>query len=379
MNPEIQIIQLSTHNRSQVKAFLALPFRIYQNIPQWVPPLEFDAKSILNRNRHPYFKHSEAAFFLALLPDKQDPIGRIAVLNNRNYNDFNKEEAAFFYLFECVDHAEAAHALFEAAYTWAKQRGLKVIIGPKGFTVLDGLGLLVKGYEHRPAFGQPYHPPYYRQLIEAEGFQPNREVVSGYLDKNMVFPEKIHQISALIQKRRGLRVMNFKSRRELMAFVPKIKDLYNGALRGTGGNAPLTDDDAKGMANQILWFADPRLIKFIMKDDEPVGFLFAYPDISAALQRTGGKLLPFGWFELLREFKRTKWVNLNGAGILEQYRGLGGTAILFSEIYKSLADTSQFEYGDLVQIGMENDKMQREICDLGINFYKMHMVYQRTL
>ena len=173
--------------------------------------------------------------------------------------------------------------------------------------------------------------------------------------------------------------MNFKTRKELAAFVPKIKDLYNGSLRGTGGNAPLTDDDAKGMANQLLWFADPRLIKFIMKDDEPVGFLFAYPDISAALQRTGGRLFPFGWIDVLRELKRTQWVNLNGAGILEQYRGLGGTAILFSEIYKSLADTGQFEYGEFVQIGMENDKMQREVRDLGIDFYKMHIIYERPL
>lgn len=356
-----------------------MPFRIYHSTPQWVPPLGFDAKAILNKKRYPYFKHSEAAFFLAYKPGSQDPVGRIAVLNNRNYNDFNKEKTAFFYLFECEDNPEAAHALFEAAYAWAHHQGLNTIRGPKGFTVLDGLGLLVKGFEHRPAFGLPYNPAYYRQLVEAEGFQPIREVVSGFLDKNMLFPEKIHQLSALIQKRRGLRVMNFRTRKELAAFTPKIKDLYNAALRGTGGNAPLTDDDAKGMANQILWFADPRLIKFIMKGDEPVGFLFAYPDISAALQRTGGRLFPFGWIDLLRELKRTQWVNLNGAGILEQYRGLGGTAILFSEIYKSLADTGQFEYGEFVQIGMENDKMQREVRDLGIDFYKMHTIYERPL
>jgi len=379
MKAAVRVIQVNTQNRSQVRDFLKLPFRIYQNIPQWVPPLEFDAKSILNQKRHPYYKHSEAVFFLAYGLNSQDPVGRITVLNNRNYNDFNQEKTAFFYLFECVDDLEAAQALFETAYSWARQQGLDTIRGPKGFTVLDGLGLLVKGFKHRPAFGLPYNPDYYQRFLEIEGFQPIREVVSGFLDKNLVFPEKIHQLSALIQKRRGLRVMNFKSRKELASFVPKIKDLYNGALRGTGGNAPLTDDDAKGMASQILWFADPRLIKFIMKDDEPVGFLFAYPDISAALQRTGGRLFPFGWIDLLREFKRTKWVNLNGAGILEQYRGLGGTAILFSEIYKSLADTGQFEYGEFVQIGMENDKMQREVRDLGIDFYKMHMIYERPL
>jgi hypothetical protein len=113
------------------------------------------------------------------------------------------------------------------------------------------------------------------------------------------------------------------------------------------------------------------LIKIIYKDDAPVGFLLAYPDISAALQRTRGKLFPFGWLDVMAELRRTKWINLNGAGIVEQYRGLGGTALLFSEMYKSVSETS-YRFADLVQIGIENDRMQRELRDLGIVFYKKH-------
>jgi hypothetical protein len=128
----------------------------------------------------------------------------------------------------------------------------------------------------------------------------------------------------------------------------------------------------------MLWFADPRLIKIIFKDDQPVGFLFAYPDISAALQRCQGKLWPVGWLDCLLEMRRTKWVNINGAGIIEKYRGLGGTALLFSEMRQSIAE-GRFEHADLVQIGADNDKMQRELRDLGIDFYKTHRMYQRTL
>jgi len=138
---------------------------------------------------------------------------------------------------------------------------------------------------------------------------------------------------------------------------------------------PLTDEEVKAMTDQLLWFADPRLIKIIMKDDEPVGFLFGYPDISAALQKTRGKIFPFGWIELLLELKRTNWMNLNGAGMVEKYRGLGGTAILFSEMFKSVVE-SPYRYADLVQIGLDNDKMQRELRELGIDFYKSHCMYQ---
>jgi hypothetical protein len=371
----MQLLQVDLGNRKQIRQFLNLPFQIYANTPQWVPPLEMDARLMLNLKRHPFYKHSQAAFFLAL--DQQlQPAGRMAVLNNRNYNDYNHEETAFFYLFECIHDQQISHLLFQAGFNWAKQQGLSKVIGPKGFTTLDGMGLLVRGFEHRAAFGQPYNPPYYAELLEAEGFVPYDEVVSGYLDaQNIHFPDKIHQMSEIIQKRRGLRIANFKTRRDLRAVIPRFKDLYNNAISETPGNVPLTDEEVKALTDQLLWFADPRLIKIILKDDEPVGFLFGYPDISAALQRTRGKVFPFGWIELLLELKRTHWMNLNGAGMIEKYRGLGGTAILFSEMFKSVVE-SPYRYADLVQIGLDNEKMQRELRDLGIDFYKSHCMYQ---
>jgi hypothetical protein len=374
----MQLIQVDLNNRKQVRQFLNLPFQIYQDTPQWVPPLEMDARLILNTKRHPFYKHSKAAFFLAL-DSSSKPSGRVAVLDNHHYNEHNHEATAFFYLFECIEDQQTSHQLFQAAFAWAKQQGLNKIIGPKGFTTLDGMGLLVRGFEHRPAFGQPYNPPYYAELLKAEGFIPYGEVVSGYLDaQNITFPDKIHQMSEVIQRRRGLRIANFKTRWELKAIIPRIKDLYNQAITDTPGNVPLTDEEAKAMTDQLLWFADPRLIKIIMKEEEPVGFLLGYPDISAALQRTRGKVFPFGWVDLLLELKRTRWMNLNGAGMAEKYRGLGGTAILFSEMFKSVVE-SPYRFADIVQIGLDNDKMQRELRDLGIVFYKSHCMYQREL
>jgi len=373
----MNLIRIATTEHRQVQQFLDLPFRIYRDCPQWVPPLEPDARHMLDRRRHPFYQHSHAAFFLVTQDDGR-PIGRIAVLDHHNYNAFNHELTAFFYLFECEDNPEAAQTLFGAAFDWAKSRGLNSIIGPKGFTALDGMGLLVQGFEHRPALGVPYNPPYYPALIETAGFERETDVVSGYLSPRTPFPEKMRQVADLVQKRRGLRVARFKTRRDLRALIPKLQALYNNSLSGTSGNAPLTDDEARTMADQILWFADPRLIKIVMKGDEPVGFLFAYPDISVAIQRNRGRILPFGWLDMLIELRRTKWINVNGAGMIEGYRGLGGTALLFSEMYRSVVE-GKFEHADLVQIGVDNDKMQRELRDLGIDFYKTHRLYRRAL
>jgi hypothetical protein len=372
----MDITEVDPSDGRQVRRFLALPARLYRNVPQWVPPLASDARHMLDRRRHPFYRHSEAAFFLA--QREGQTVGRIAILENRNYNAYNKERTAFFYLFECEDSLEASQALFGAALEWARRRGLERLFGPRGFTALDAMGLLVRGFEHRPALGVPYNPPYYASLVEAAGLRKSGEQVSGYLERTVEFPERIHRVAELVQKRRGLTVARYQSRRDLRSLVPKLGKLYNDALGGTTGNVPLTSEEIQAIANQMMLFADPHLIKIVLKDDEPVGFLFAYPDVSAALQRTGGRLFPAGWIDILLELRRTRWININGAGIIEKYRGLGGTAILFSEMSKTVKE-SRFEFADIVQIGVENDPMQREMKDLGIDFYKTHRTYERAI
>ena len=373
----MKILQINPSDLYRTQQFLDLSYKIYRDIPQWVPPLLSDTRRIFDTRKNPFYQHSEAAYFLALTADGA-AVGRLAILNNQHYNQYNQEQTAFFYLFECVHDLDVSNGLFEAGFTWACNSGLTRVVGPRGFSSLDGLGMLVSGFEHRPAFGIPYNLAYYPQLVESSGFTSHGDIVSGYLSASMQFPQKIHRISELVQQRRGLTIARYHSRRDLRKLVSRLKDLYNGMIEGTADNMPITDEEARSMADQLLWFADPRLIKVIMKDGSPVGFLFAYPDISAAVQRTRGRIFPFGWIDLLLEMRRTKWVNINGTGILEDYRGLGGTAILFSEMQKSILEGG-FEHAEIVQIGTENEKMQRELRDLGIDFYKTHRVYQRVL
>jgi hypothetical protein len=373
----MDILQVDLARRKEVQAFLDLPYRIYRDMPEWVPPMPGDEHLRLDVKRYPFYKHSTAAFFLATR--NGIPAGRLAVLDNRRYNEYNHARDAFFYLFECDPDPQAAEGLFEAASAWARSHALDRIIGPKGFTALDGLGLLVKGFERRPALGLPYNPAYYVGLIENQGFKKLNEIVSGYMGTGIQFPERIHELAARIRERRGLHIARFSTRAELRQMLGHLKTLYNGALAGTSGGTPITDAEIQSLANQILWFADPRLIKIVMKDEMPVGFLLAYPDISAGLQKTRGRLFPLGWITLLRELRSTDWININGAGMLEQYRGLGGTAVLYSEMFKSVAENPRYRHIEVVQIGQENDKMQRELENFGIDFYKAHCVYVKSL
>lgn len=373
----MNIIQLDLHNKKQVDDFLRLPFSIYRNIPQWVPPLQMDERLRLNPKRFPFYKHSRAAFFLAYAGTRS--IGRLAILHHYPYSEFNKTQTGFFYLFECENNREAADALFKCGFDWARSRGLTRIVGPKGFTPLDGFGLLVKGFEYRPAFGLPYNPAYYIDLIEAQGFVKEGESVSGYLRTDTQIPARIHQLAERIAQRRGLHILPCNTRRDLRQLVSYLKELYNNSLGGTEGTAPLTEEEVDTMANQLIWLADPKLVKLVMKDDRAVGFLLAYPDISAALQKTRGRLFPFGWLTLLLELRRTEWININGAGLLPEYRGSGGTAILYSEMFKSVNENPRYEHADIVQIGVENENMQREMENFGVDFYKVHRTYVRDI
>jgi hypothetical protein len=372
----MKIRSIDTANAQDARSFLALPFSLYQGNSIWVPPLRRDVRRMLDRRRHPFYAHSEAAFLLA--EQDGEPVGRLAVIDNRHYNTFNHSQTSFFYLFECLDEATVAQALFEQACDWARRRDLTEVFGPKGFTALDGMGMLVHGFEHRPALGIPYNLDYYPALLEAAGFEPAGDSLSGYLSRNTELPDRIFEVADLVRRRRGLRLARIESRSDLRAWVPRLRDLYNQSLGGTSGNVPLTADEAQTMASQILWFADPRLIKIVLKDDEPVGFLFAYPDISAALQRQRGRLFPIGWLDVLLELRRTPWININGAGMIEKYRGLGGTALLFSEMARSVRQ-GRYQHADVVQIGAENDRMLRELRQVGIDFYKTHRMYRRAL
>lgn len=375
----IRIVEVNTADRAQARQFLNLPFRIYRDVPQWVPPLTGDAARQLDRNRHPFFRHSDAAFFLAYRDS--DACGRICVLDNRHYNRFNASRTAHFFLFECEDDVVTSRALFDAAHVWARRRGLDRIEGPKGMTALDGLGLLVEGFQHRPALGIPYNRDYYPKLVEDAGFIGIGDIVSGYLSPrtlNAAAFDRIDRVAERVKARRGLRVARFTSRRALRRAVPTLLDLYNGALGQSQGNLPFTPDEARTMADQIIWFADPRLIKLVYQGDKPVGFLLAYPDISEAIQRVRGRLWPLGWLTLWRALKSTEWVNVNGMGILQEHRGGGGTAVLFSEMRRSIVEGG-FAHADLVQIGVENLPMQRELRDLGVSFYKIHRMYARSL
>jgi hypothetical protein len=373
-----ELIQIDPRVKSDVRRFLRLPFRLYHGHPLWVPPILMDASVQLNPEKHPYYEHSQADFFLAI--ENGEDVGRIALLENKVSNNYHGKKQAQFYLFECIDDAEVAVALFNRAFEWAKARSLNQLVGPKGFSALDGYGMLVDGFEHRPAMTMMnYNPPYYPAMMENLGFRKEVDFVSCYLGADRFrLPERVHRIAERAANRSGLRILRFKNKKELRAWAPRIGKTYNDTFINNWEYFPLSQNEIDFLTDNILGFADPRLIKIIARGDDAVGFLFGFPDVSAAIQRNKGRVFPIGLFDLLIESKRTRWIALNGAGVLPEFHGRGGNALLYSEMEKTIHEFN-FLHADLTQVAESAVQMRRDLVNVGGVPYKNHRVFIRDL
>ena len=374
----LQIRKIETENKKDVRRFIELPFALYKGHPLWVPPIRMDIKTRLDREKHPFHEHSDVDFFLA--ERNGEVLGRIAVIENKLYNEYHGKHQAQFYFFECVEDLDVARGLFDIAYDWARERNLNQIVGPKGLGPLDGYGMLVEGYEFRPAMTMMnYNPPYYPAFMNALGFQKEVDFVSCYLSaEKFKLQERVHRIAERAAKRSGLSVKRFKNKRELLSWAPRIGKTYNETFVENWEYYPLTEREIDFVVKEILTFADPKLIKIIVHGDSVVGFLFAFPDVSAAIQRNHGRLLPFGIIDLILESKRTKWVALNGAGVLPEFHGRGGNALLYSEIEKTIHEYG-YRHADLTQVAESAVQMRRDLENVGGVAYKNHRVFIRNL
>jgi len=375
----VTIQLVDTNNKSQVRQFVGFYYDLYKDCPQWVPPLFIDAYLPLNRKKHPFFEHSDADFFLAVRDGKI--VGRICAGVNKLFNDYHKTRKAQFYFFDCIDDLDVAGALFEAVFAWARQRGLDTVVGPKGLSPFDGYGVLVEGYEYRQMMTMMnYNHPYYKKLIEALGFEKEVDFVSCYLPSEAFkIPERVERIAKRVMERGKLSIKNFKSKSELVGWAQRIGETYNKTFIDNWEYYPFTQGDIDYAVQNVFMVADHRLIKLIMHGDDIVGFLFAFPDASGALQRARGHLFPFGILDLLIDMKRTRTVSGNGMGVLPEFQGTGGNALLYYEMGKTMLDFKQFKFVEMTQVAETTHQMRADLKNLNGVEYKNHRVYRRSI
>ena len=310
-------------NKKQLQQFVEFYYDLYRGNDYAVPFLYFDEMATLRSDKNPSFECCESAYFLAYREGKI--VGRVAAIINHRANErWNCNQVRFGW-FDFIDDFEVSTALLKAVEDWGRERGMSEIAGPLGFIDTDREGMLIEGFDQLATMYINYNYPYYPQHMERmSGFNKDNDYVELKVKVPEKVPEKFSKITELVKKRYGLRVHKF-TRHELIeeGYGKKVFDLLNATYKDLYGFSQLSDRQIDKLVNDYIKIADLNFITF--------------PSFSRALQKTrDGRMLPFGWWHLLKILKwhQTPIVDLLLIGVLPEYRGKGANALIFDDLIR---------------------------------------------
>jgi hypothetical protein len=367
--------------RRELKRFVKLPFELHRGSEQWVPPLVFERMQFLDRKKNPWFEHGEAEYFLA--ERDGEPVGRITAHVDHRWDEFQGGKDAMFGFFEATEDPEVVRALFDAATAWATERGRERLLGPMDFTTNDELGILIEGFERRPMILQPWHPPYYQRLIEAEGFGKAMDVLMwelrmGELKEGERFDPSIHEAAEKALHDEGITIRNMR-KRDMAGEVRRFMDVYNEAWGDNWGFVPITDAEVEFQAKNLKQVLDEEWTFMAEKDGEVVGAALTLPDINRVLAGLNGRLLPFGWAKFLLGKRKIDRLRVFALGVKHDYRHTGVAAGLYLEHVKMAALPDKIHWGEMGWILETNKPMNRAMEGMGGKIVKKYRLYERSL
>lgn len=331
---------------------------------------------MFDRRRHPFYEHSNAAFFLATVEGRV--VGRISAIHNRRYTAAKDDPTGFVGHFESVPDFAVAERLFATAGRWLAGRGLSQVIGPRGLAGFDG-AVLVDGFDHRAVVGVPWNPPYYDELFAAAGFEPWRDYLSGWFPGNHRLDQRVVRAADRVMERRGYRVRRFADRADLERFVPELARVLSRAMEGLATFVAPTDRELQATVTTLRRVIPPRCVKVLERNGQAVGFVLSYPDIAAQVRHGGGRLWPLEWVRLLGGVRSSRDYVINGMGLVPEERGSGASAILYTSITRTLQQELGVRRVEVVQVAADNHASLRDMGSLGVQWHKRHRHYRRKL
>lgn len=328
----IEIKEISP-SKSNLKKFTQFQIDLYDGNPYYVPPLISDDLATLNPKKNPAFDFCEGVYFMAYRDGK--PVGRIAGIINRQVNDKTGIPTARFGFIDFIDDEEVSKALMDAVEKWAREKGMTKLIGPMGFTDMDHEGMLIEGFNELGTMATIYNYDYYPRHIEKLGFQKEADWVEFLMEVPEGIPEKYDRIADIVKKKYGLKVKKYKSPKKAKEEIGRpLFHLINEAYDSLYQYSRLTERQIDYYIGIYLSLINFDLLTAIMdKDDNLVGIGISMPSLSRALQKSKGKLMPMGWWHLLRALKcKTDRVDLLLVAVKPEYQNKGVNALLFQDL-----------------------------------------------
>jgi len=360
----------------ELRRFIRLPFAIHKRHSLWVPPILKDERRYYDRRRNRAFQYSDAICFLAHRNGKA--VGRIMGLINKRPGDHPECPTARFAALECHEDREVAGALTRTVEEWARERGMRKVVGPLGFTDQDPEGFLVEGFEHEPTIATYYNFPYIARLLEDLGYRKEVDYVVYRVELSHDPPVAYQRIAQRCTERGAFDVKQFRRRAELKPYVLPILRLMNETFARLYGYERLDEEEMRGLARTYMPVIDPRFVIVALCNGELAAFLVGMPNVSEGLRRAKGRLVPFGIYHVLRAMKRSKQLDLLMGAIKEEYRGRGLDVVGLTSIVRAAREAG-FAFIDSHHELETNIRVRAEMERLGGVVYKRFRVYQKDL
>lgn len=356
----VEIKKVTT--KSELKRFIRFNYEFYKDNPYSVPDLYDDMLNTFSPKKNAAFEFCEADYFLALRDGKI--VGRVAAIINRRANETWNRKTVRFGWIDFIDDMEVSAALIDTVKQWGRERGMTEIEGPLGFTDMDAEGMLVEGFDQLSTMATIYNYPYYQQHMERLGLSKSADWVEMKIYVPDAIPEKHRRISEIIAKRYNLHIRKLKSKKEVRqsGVAHDIFRLINDAYTPLFGYSRMTERQIDQYVKMYVPVLDLRMVSIVENEqNEIVAVGISMASLSRALQKAKGRLLPFGWYHLLKAlmWKRPKVLDLLLVAVRPDYQGKGVNALLFTDlipVYKELG----FEYAESNPELEMNEKVQNQ-------------------
>ena len=324
------------NSSSARRAFISYVYRLYQSDQFWIPPLRLDAARVLNPKKNAFFEHGQIELFLA--KDKSGLIvGRIAAIVNGMHLKKYDDGVGFFGFFECEDDSNVAQLLFETASDWLRKQDLRAMRGPVNPSLNDTAGLLVDGFERRPAILMPYHKPYYERLLLEVGFERVMTMWSYYANARLINEERLNRGAKIVLGRNPNFTIRIIDMDDWENEVRIMLDIFNDAWSENWGHVPMTKREIQQLADEMRMIVIPELFNFVEDDGEPIGFSASLPDLNHIFSTIrNGRLFPTGGLKLLlgMKLKLVRETRMPLMGVKKSHHGKGVDALIVADMLK---------------------------------------------
>ena len=368
-------------DRKQLRQFVQFYYDLYRGNQHFVPYLFFDEMNTLRHDKNPSFECCDAEYFMAFRDGKM--VGRVAAIINRRANERWDVRQVRFGWFDFIDDIEVSRALLKAVEDWGREQGMNQMAGPMGFIDTDREGMLVEGFNELATMYVNYNYAYYPEHMERlGGFRKDNDYMEYRVKVPEVVPDKFAKITEMVTKRYGLNIRKF-TRRELVegGWGRKIFEMVNETYSNLYGYSHLSERQIDKLVSDYIKIADLNLISSVMDGDKLVAFGVTFPSFTRALQKTrDGRLLPFGWWQLLRILKwhKTDTVYLLLIGVLPEYRQKGANALIFNDLICQFQRYG-FKYAEAMPQMEANEAVRSQWQYLESRQHRRHRCYRKDL